>query len=199
MNLLLIRHGETEGNLLKHYIGRTDEPLCEQGREHAGETRGRFSCPGTGGRVYVSPLLRATQTAIILFPQAEQIVVEDFREMDFGDFEGHSHEELQADATYRAWLDKLCEPPCPNGESRAEFNTRVRSAFSSLIEEALRTQEKHVAIVAHGGTIMSIMGHGGRPSRPFYEWSVKNCGGYRITLKESQWRRVDTFTSWEKQ
>ena len=33
MRFICIRHGKTAGNLKGAYVGRTDEALCEQGRE----------------------------------------------------------------------------------------------------------------------------------------------------------------------
>ena len=62
MTVYLIRHGQTQGNLERRYIGSTDQPLCPQGRE---ALEGR-EMPSVDG-LYVSPLLRCRQTAAILF------------------------------------------------------------------------------------------------------------------------------------
>ena len=66
IELLFIRHGATEGNLRRRYIGRTDEPLCEAGiaQVKALQKRGL-----SVDRLFVSPLLRTRQTAELLFPQ----------------------------------------------------------------------------------------------------------------------------------
>ena len=60
IELLFIRHGATEGNLRRRYIGRTDEPLCEAGiaQVKALQKRGL-----SVDRLFVSPLLRTRQTA----------------------------------------------------------------------------------------------------------------------------------------
>ena len=73
MEVILIRHFKTKGNLEKRYIGRTDEPLyipaapetkmIEEDIEH----------------VVVSPMMRCRQTAGILFPGKTQIVCENLR------------------------------------------------------------------------------------------------------------------------
>jgi alpha-ribazole phosphatase len=194
VELLLIRHGKTAGNLRRLYIGRTDEPLCEQGIDHAREQAWSYFPPVK--RVYVSPLLRVTQTAAILFPSAKQVVVEEFREMDFGDFEGHSSDELEADPVYRAWIDGLCEAPCPGGERRADFDARVREAFLSLMAKALARDEGRIVILSHGGVIMSLMRRWARPARPFYEWAAPNCGGFRVRIDRAQWERAPVFASW---
>ena len=74
MQLLLIRHSITAGNLEHRYIGcRTDEPLCEAGialaQQKSVEFRRSFPVPEL---VLVSPMQRCRQTAEILFPHMPQ-------------------------------------------------------------------------------------------------------------------------------
>ncbi len=83
--VVLIRHGMTAGNLWKRYIGSTDEPLCPEGIAFL---QG-LSYPVTD-RVYVTRRLRTRQTAELLFPGAEQVIVPGLEEMNFGIFEGKS-------------------------------------------------------------------------------------------------------------
>ena len=84
--LILIRHGKTAGNLLGRYIGsRTDEPLCDEGREGLEGKK----LPEVE-RLYVSPMKRCVETAEILWPgfdRKKMQKVTDLRECDFGDFE----------------------------------------------------------------------------------------------------------------
>ena len=61
LKIWLIRHGMTEGNRYQRYIGVTDEPLCEEGRE----LLGKFTYPKPQA-VFVSPLKRCLETATIL-------------------------------------------------------------------------------------------------------------------------------------
>lgn len=136
MEILLARHGATAGNLLHRHLGVTDEPLCPEGRaalqpvDEALET------------VFVSPLLRARETAAVLFPGAAQIPVPDLAEMHFGRFENKNYEELSDDPAYRAWVDGWCEGPCPGGESRAAFCSRTCAAFAALVSEALERGDR---------------------------------------------------------
>lgn len=190
MELLLIRHGKTAGNVQKRYVGRTDEPLCAEGVEHARGT----GTDDTVTRVYVSPMKRARETAAIKFPKAEQIVCADLREMDFGDFEGRTADEMAADADYRRWVDGNCTGPCPNGEQMGDFAERVVGAFDAIVRESIAQGAPRVAIVAHGGTIMAILARYGRPERPYYEWYTDNCGGYRTTLDEGAWETAPALT-----
>lgn len=175
MQVTLIRHGQTAGNTALRYIGRTDEPLCAEGIAHA-RTAG-----GDNGlkTVYVSPLRRTQQTAAILFPNAEQIVVDGLREMDFGDFEGRSFSDMEHDEAYRAWVEGGCLAPCPNGEGRGAFSARVCAAFARVLAEAAGRGENELTFVVHGGTIMAVLERFALPRQDYYSYAVKNCQGYR--------------------
>lgn len=182
MKLLLIRHGMTPGNALRRYIGRTDEPLSEAGEKAVREAGGSE----TLRRVFVTPLLRTQQTAAILFPNAQQTVVDGLREMDFGDFENRSADEMESDEAYRAWVDASCIPPCPNGESMESFSDRVCAAFAEQILR-LRAQDEDPAVfVVHGGTVMSVLQQFARPKMGYYDCRLKNCEGVSCVLSPSE-------------
>lgn len=166
MLIYLLRHGETAWNAEKRYQSRTDISLSNRGRALLG--RADFSPE----RVYVSPLIRARETAAVLFPEAEQITVPDFREMDFGVFEGCTAGEMEGDLAYRAWVEGGCRGRCPGGENLAEFFDRVWAAFAKLLE----TEQERLVIVAHGGVQMAILERYAEPHRGYFDWAAP-CGG----------------------
>lgn len=178
MELLLLRHAHTKGNLEGRYIGRTDEPLCAQGRASAAARAGEFLAE----RVFISPMQRAKETALLLFPAARLIVVPAFCEMDFVSFENKNFSELQNDPAYRRWVDEGCLSPCPGAESFPEFASRVTAAFYSLacMEQAAGHQK--IAIVAHGGTNMAILEKFALPKQAYYNWYCANCHGWQAKL-----------------
>ena len=208
MKVLLIRHGETDLQARKCYQGTIDVPLSQEGRrklqagrskqakesgkpfgEPAGSGGSVCLCPGEAihpARVYVSPLKRARETAGILFPQAEQIVVPGLREMDFGSFEGRSYMDMEKDPDYRAWVDGMCLGPCPGGESREEHCTRTCRAFEEVLHQARMRGETSVVIVAHGGTQMAVLDryaerNAGEPEDKlpdYYGWQLPCACGY---------------------
>ena len=180
MLIVLLRHGETVYNEQRRYQSATDMPLSERGRK---KLRADDNAPD---EVIVTPLCRTKQTAAILFPNAKQIVCDDLREMDFGDFEGRTYDEMKDDAAYCAWLDSGCETVCPNGESRAAFCERVCHAFEACVDEASARGEALLVIVAHGGTQMAALSRFVLPHRDYYEWNAPNAGGF--VLDASQWR-----------
>ena len=131
MQAVLIRHGRTPGNDERRYIGRTDESLSARGKAEAEKAVRDFEQK----KVYVSPLKRARETAAILFPNAEQIILPGLRETDFGSFEGKTADEMADDADYRAWVDGMCLGTCPGGESRADVTRRAVEAFECAVRE----------------------------------------------------------------
>ena len=194
MEILLMRHGRTAGNAERRYVGRTDQPLSPEGVRHARLT----GTDETVQSVVVSPMKRALETARIKFPNAAQIIVTDLREMDFGVFEGKNADELREDADYLKWLESNCTLRCPGGEQMDEFAARVCRAFDALVREGLENGEKRLVIVAHGGSIMSVLSRYGRPGRQYYEWYVDNCGGYHLRLDQAEWDRNRMLTDCEK-
>ena len=174
MELLILRHGKTSLNMDGRYQGRTDAPLCPEGEA---ELRAMGVLPELE-KVYVSPMRRAVRTAELCFPGAEQIPVPDFREMDFGSFEGKNYLEMADDPDYRAWVDGMCRGKCPGGESMAEFIDRVCAAFDEIAAAALAAGEPRIVIAAHGGTIMALLSRYGRPEKDYYDWYAPNGGGY---------------------
>lgn len=180
MKVYLLRHGETEYNVLKKYQGSRDIPLSDKGR---GELVRADISPHT---VYVTPLRRTVQTAEILFPDARLIPVPDLREMDFGVFEGRSYLDMADDPDYRTWVDSGCEDKIPGGEQRKEFCRRVCEAFSPLVDRALSEGENTLVILAHGGTQMAVMERYALPHKNYFEWCAPNAGGF--VLDASRWQ-----------
>lgn len=171
MTVYLIRHGQTQGNLVRRYIGSTDQPLCDQGREAL--VGKRFPAVEA---VYVSPLRRCQETAALLYPDMPQEVVEGLRETDFGAFEGHTYEDLKDDPAYQAWLDSAGASAPPGGESREDISRRVVAAFRAIA--ARHGPEARIALVVHGGTIMALL-ETLEDCHAFYRWQIPNGGGFR--------------------
>jgi alpha-ribazole phosphatase len=127
-------------------------------------------------RVYVSPLRRCRETAEILFPGQSVQVVEDFRETDFGAFEGHTYEELKDDPAYRNWLATNGAAAPPGGESKESQQRRTVSAFLAVSQNW--GEDETAALVVHGGTIMALL-EALEPSCQFFRWQAESGGGYR--------------------
>ncbi len=205
MEILLVRHGKTRGNLERRYVGRTDEPLLPEEAERLGRSEYGSFHPDV---VYTSSLLRCRQTAALLFPgvpdrsgrnngwteQGEKaytdnseghIMCPGLNETDFGVFEYKNYAELNGDPAYQSWIDSGGQDAVPGGESGEQFRKRCREAFCSCVADAKARQAQRAAFVIHGGTIMAVMEAFGSPRREFYGWQVKNGEGFLTELRET--------------
>ena len=99
----MLRHGLTQANEDGVYIGTTDLPLSAKGESELCSRMEQYDYP-TVHKVYSSPLKRCTGTAEILFPYTEIETVDDLRELDLGEFENKSVDELIKREDYKAWL-----------------------------------------------------------------------------------------------
>lgn len=183
MKVVLLRHGPTLWNEQGRYMGRTDLPLSGGGEAFV---RQQPVYPRVK-RVYTSGLQRTSQTAKILFPQAELYPVEELNEIDFGVFEGKTADEMENWESYRAWVDGYCEGPIPEGETKAGFTNRCCSAFESIVED--RQQDEELTFVLHGGAIRAIMSRYAQPGKAYFEWHVPHCGGFEAQLHwKPEWK-----------
>ena len=198
--LFLFRHGSTAGNVIKRYIGATDEKLCEIGRnEIENEKKLLISLKNTPesaafmhilankSKIYVSPLQRTQETAQILFPDNPKQIVPDFREMSFGAFEGKNAAEMEKTALgehYRAWVESGCETKCPDsalffGEDKARFSNRICNALKNLADSEKWQNGEIIPIVCHGGTINALLERFAVTRKGYFEWRTAH-GAYRF-------------------
>lgn len=185
LELTLIRHSLTEGNVKRWCYGRTDLPLIAEGFEliERRKSEGVYPSP-EGKRLYTSGLLRTEQTLRAMY--GEKVEFETMpllREFDFGDFECKSHEELSAeDPRYIEWLSGDYESaPTPGGESYGSFRRRVMRGYSELLERG-----EDAVLIIHGGTISaglkSWFGEAKSPKGKTgrFNWVPEPAGGYTV-------------------
>lgn len=183
LRIWLIRHGMTEGNKHARYIGVTDEPLCAEGKQLLQKMS--YPVPQV---IFASPLLRCRETSALLFPGMVAEILDELAECDFGIFENKNYKELAGNAEYQAWIDSNGILPFPGGESREAFKKRSAAGFQKAVDWCLQEQVEDAALVTHGGTIMNIMEEYAVPYRSFYQWHVKNGGGYLVRISETDWK-----------
>ena len=140
MEVVLVRHGETEWTRTRQHTGRTDLPLTEEGREQArlvGEAlRGR-----TFGLVLTSPLRRAHETAELAGFGAAAQVREDLGEWDHGEYEGRTTKEIRSERPdWSLWRDGA-----PGGESPADVGRRA-----DRVVEEIRAAGVDTLVFGHG-------------------------------------------------
>lgn len=160
MRLIFVRHGETPWNVTLQYQGQGNVPLNERGQEQArraAERLRRFEVAA----LYSSDIVRAWQTAEIVGAALSRtpVAMPELREIDVGQWEGHTPEEL-----YRRFPDHMAEykrDPARTvrigGESYAQLQARALVALNYLQET--HQQGETIVAVSHGGTIRALLCH----------------------------------------
>jgi len=190
----------TRANEEHRYLGKTDEPLSEKGIRFLQEKKKKsfFNAPEF---LYASPMKRCVQTAEILF-RRKPVLIPEWKEMDFGQFEGKNYEELKDNPDYQKWIDSNGTLPFPGGEPREQFIRRSMEGFDWMMSDILIKSEKNTRIqndtdpqylnsdrgteipvvaIVHGGTIMAVLSSltGGE----YFDFQVKNGEGYETVLE----------------
>lgn len=183
MKLYLIRHGKTYCNEKKLYCGKEDVSLSENGILNLKELKEKFYYP-LSDLYFTSGAKRTNETLKTIFDDVDFKYIKDFWEYDFGDFELKSYEELKEDEEYIKWiLDKEGVISCPNGESRIDFNTRVRDRFIEFLKNLKENNAKRVCLITHGGVIVSILSKFLKENNDNFYDLQPSCGqGYQLEV-----------------
>lgn len=155
--LLLIRHAQPDEDARGRCYGKLDIGLSAPGQRRAqllARTLDRIPLAA----VYSSPSTRALKTAapIAAAHQLMPAVDDALREIDFGELEGRSYDEIQAvyPDLYRSWMETPTRVEFPGGESYTQLRVRALVAL-----EAIRTCHRGelAAIVSHGGVLRAML------------------------------------------
>ncbi|MBQ7741055.1 MAG: histidine phosphatase family protein [Eubacterium sp.] len=186
--LYLFRHGLTKGNINAQYIGHTDLPLTTDSINELKSIKAKHHYPEVKA-LFVSPLKRAVQSADIMFPKNNKIVIDNFIEYNFGEFEEHTAEELKDNEDFKSWLHGDITARPPYGESNAEFVARICDSFEKVIDGCIKEGINDIAIVSHAGVIMTILSCYGLPEAPMAHWQMDAGYGYKLRITPSLWMR----------
>ncbi|HLI50777.1 MAG TPA: histidine phosphatase family protein [Thermomicrobiaceae bacterium] len=154
--IILVRHGETQGNSEGLFHGRTDMPLTTLGLRQAEMVAARLATELSIDGLYSSPLQRALVTAkrigekLSLEPEIDPRLTE----IDFGALEGLSIGRFASEFPdiLQAFQAGLRDVTFPGGESMLAFHARVETAILELLAHHAG---QRVIVVAHGGVIGS--------------------------------------------
>lgn len=197
--LILVRHGETEGQSSIRYHGRSDVPLSELGRAQMRAARDaiveNYRAPNFE-RIFSSPLIRAVEGARIVAGDSAMLsIIEDFAEVHFGLFEGLTAEEIRDRHPdhYAIWnVDRLApDYTYPEGENRAAFAERVSRGIDRMLSiwAPDETAPSCALIVAHRGVIRATVDRltSNRPQVPLGSIQVLelNAGWRALQLDET--------------
>lgn len=154
MKLLIIRHGESEADILDVHEGRADFNLTEKGHAQAQSMADYVKEHYSIQKIYASPLKRAFQTATHLSETTgiPIIIEEKLMEFNNGLIAGLSWAE--ADEKYPFIPDLPVHASVYEQESKLEFRYRAEYILSKIMSE--NDAGSTVAIVSHGGMINQL-------------------------------------------
>ncbi|MFQ3788400.1 histidine phosphatase family protein [Halomonas sp. A29] len=184
LELVVVRHGLTQWNRERRYQGQRDIPLllpdALPGLDRLRKTLETFEFD----TAHCSDLTRCRQTLAHVLEGRETAWPTCFdarlRELDFGDYEGCTYDELESWPAYRAWIDSVGEHAPPGGESTADLGQRLDEWFAELLAGCTLQGRRRVLVVTHGGVIRELRrrfeGIG------FWEGGVVQAEGRRFTF-----------------
>ena len=152
MKLTLLRHGNTEGNIRGLYYGASDIPILPESERELKKRAAEGGYPIVK-KYYTSGMKRAEQSFAALYGSAPHEALPGLREINLGDFEMRSYEELKNDPAFIEWCTGDNERNvCPNGESGEQVTERALAALWPIIEAG-----EDAVVVTHGGVIGGVL------------------------------------------
>jgi len=159
LTLLLTRHGETDKSHPEQYLGqRVPASLTEVGRDAARSLGARLADVAID-RVVSSPLPRAMETARLIRPGASVVADARLAEADYGAWEGHTVEEIDAGwpELRRAWEEDPATHATPGGESGEDVARRVEALLGDLVAEAAATAAPATVLAVGHSTVNRVL------------------------------------------
>ncbi|MFE7062780.1 histidine phosphatase family protein [Sutcliffiella sp. NPDC057660] len=187
VDLFLVRHGITDWNRDKRYLGHTDRGVLihELFRLHALR---KELMNHSFDYVFTSDLLRCRETVSYLGYGAMACTDRRLRELNFGEWEGKTYEELKDNDHYRKWLTDWENESPPNGESGRGFTARVDDFIHERFLHITEKPSARILLVTHGGVIRFLLARF-KATDTFWEGAIQHGQGVRISLtrKEGEW------------
>jgi broad specificity phosphatase PhoE len=184
VRLILVRHGESEGNRDRTFTQSPEVPLTIIGRQQAQATATEILRNFSARRVVSSPFARARQTAEII---AESLGVpiafeSAICEQSFGVFAGQPYESLLSDAAYHEGPRWAWRPQ--GGESLLDVAQRAVPAVQRI---AAGARDEDIVVVSHGGVMLALCAHAAGT------WDglnvTPNCGIVVVEVVDGKWIR----------
>nr|WP_187356777.1 histidine phosphatase family protein [Heyndrickxia shackletonii] len=174
--ICLVRHGETDWNVLGKLQGTTDIPLNNRGKKQAEEC-GAILRESQWDVIITSPLKRAKQSAEIIQQKINVplIEMEEFKERNFGDAEGMTLKERR---------ESFPDKKYPNQEERISFQHRLKAGIRKINQ---KYPNGKIILVAHGAVINAILSSISEGEIGSGKTVLKNACLSNIYFKENKW------------
>lgn len=198
MELIFVRHGESEGNVLGHVYGHTDYPLTEKGRSqipYINETLKNYNIT----KIYSSPLVRASAIGEGISEAFGLELIKDDRlkEINFGVYEDLSREEVMEELGERYYelIGFFDHFDIRGGERQDDFLARVQN----FIDELLEKEDGCYVITAHFGVIKAALNHlMGYTKKDLRTMAIKPGAVIKLTIKKDRVRLDELIQTYDR-
>lgn len=157
--VILVRHGQSEGNLHGEFHGQYNSDLTEKGHAQA-ECTARFLDSYNIDKIYSSDIRRAHSTALHTANRKNMEVIPStgMREIRAGKWEQMKFTDIAVEypEAFNTWYNDISKCRCPEGEAVAELYERVIKTFKELVAE---NDGKTIMIATHATPIRSLLCH----------------------------------------
>jgi len=168
----LLRHGDVDGR--PHVArGSTDDPLSDEGWQQMQQMKVQI---GAVDSIASSPLQRCCLFAESCVEPVQ--IFQDMREIDFGDWENKSVDEVENQTLLQQFFDDPSDFQAPHGEAFDVFSHRVIAAWEKWFEQ---DSGEHRLLIAHGCVIRVILAH-------LLGMPIANI--WRLTLDYASWSQI---------
>ena len=186
MQIIVVRHGETDFNKTCIFQGQQQIPLNAKGRAQAREVAAILRQYAIT-HIYCSGLVRARETAEIIDKSFSLPIIFDNRlnERDWGTWQNKKREELsaQADTLKNIWRQENLDENPHQGESTRDLMLRVGAFLSYLVKK--HTASDVILVVTHGGPMRMMVGIiKGLQDRDYLEKDIENCQILKIGYED---------------
>ena len=192
MRLYIIRHGETEWNVLRRFQGRSDIPLNDEGRRLARITAEALS-EVPFARIYTSPLKRAYETAMIIKGERDIPVIEEPRiiEIGFGDYEGLCCGKEHYNIPDPEFMNFFHKPEAYKPPRGAEGIDELKERTADFLQEIVYNKDMEhdtILVSTHGAALRGLLSNISQVGiEDFWGSGVhKNCAVTIVEVKNGQ-------------
>lgn len=190
LDLFLVRHGITDWNQEKRYLGHTDRPVIKNELHQLAEVKKEVEKHDFDS-IFTSDLRRCKETLEYLNIPAPFAIDSRLREIDFGDWEGKTYHDLKDVKAYRDWIDDWETGSIPNGENAYIFKSRIDSFLHDLFRQKMEhpsNGKERILLMTHGGVIRYIVSKY-VASKTFWEFSISHGQGVLLTMQyKEKWK-----------
>jgi len=188
LQIVLIRHGETDWNKGRRIMGHQAIPLNETGQEQIHRLREHLlSVPFD--TIFTSPMARASESAELLRGSREIPIIEEpaLAEINYGSWVGKTFDEVKAHPEFDNYYRRPSEVEIPEGETFKDVVSRVQDFIEGLRAEG---RSRVVAAVSHADVIkVALMQCLALPLDEIHRIRIDN-GSYSVLWLDEKFERA---------